>query len=276
MPTLKLEDGATIFIPDESPETIKEYTEAYNKTKQGETGVLGDIGRGLFLTGPQRAVQGLAETGSSLIDFIADTDLTADVKEHFDRVAYEKPKTQAGEIASFFGQFGIPGLGAAGVLTRYGKAKGTFNKAKGALGFGAVDGAVATDDTVTISDLVLDSESDEERLARLDGSEAAAKRLLDKMNVAAEASAFVFGLPLALSGTKAAAKKSIDFVAPAASHIAKIGLSGQGKLSAKGLDESLLNTNKTFYDRLKNNFTFKRDKPTVAVAKAMGAKTATV
>jgi hypothetical protein len=276
MPTLKLEDGATVFIPDESPETIKKYTEAYNKTKQGETGVLGDIGRGLFLTGPQRAVQGLAETGSSLIDFIADTDLTADVKEHFDRVAYEKPKTQAGEIASFFGQFGIPGLGAAGVLTRYGKAKGTFNKAKGALGFGAVDGAVATDDTVTISDLVLDSESDEERLARLDGSEAAAKRLLDKMNVAAEASAFVFGLPLALSGTKAAAKKSIDFVAPAASHIAKIGLSAQGKLTAKGLDESLLNTNKTFYDRLKNNFTFKRDKPTVAVAKAMGAKTATV
>jgi len=269
MPTLKLEDGATIFIPDESPETIKEYTEAYNKTKQGETGVLGDIGRGLFLTGPQRAVQGLAETGSSFIDFIADTDLTADVKEHFDRVAYEKPKTQAGEIASFFGQFGIPGLGAAGVLTRYGKAKG-------ALGFGAVDGAVATDDTVTISDLVLDSESDEERLARLNGSEAAAKRLLDKMNVAAEASAFVFGLPLALSGTKAAAKKSIDFVAPAASHIAKIGLSAQGKLTAKGLDESLLNTNRTFYDRLKNNFTFKRDKPTVAVAKAMGAKTATV
>ena len=269
MPTLKLEDGATIFIPDESPETIKEYTEAYNKTKQGETGVLGDIGRGLFLTGPQKAVQGLAETGSSLIDFIADTDLTADVKEHFDRVAYEKPKTQAGEIASFFGQFGIPGLGAAGVLTRYGKAKQ-------ALGFGAVDGAVATDDTVTISDLVLDSESDEERLARLDGSEAAAKRLLDKMNVAAEASAFVFGLPLALSGTKAAAKKSVDLVAPAASHIAKIGLSAQGKLSAKGLDESLLNTNKTFYDRLKNLFTFKRDKPTVAVAKAMGAKTATV
>ena len=276
MPTLKLEDGATVFIPDESPETIKEYTEAYNKTKQGETGVLGDIGRGLFLTGPQRAVQGLAETGSSLIDFIADTDLTADVKEHFDRVAYEKPKTQAGEIASFFGQFGIPGLGAAGVLTRYGKAKGTFNKAKGALGFGVVDGAVATDDTVTISDLVLDSESDEERLARLDGSEAAAKRLLDKMNVAAEASAFVFGLPLALSGTKAAAKKSIDFVAPAASHIAKIGLSAQGKLTAKGLDESLLNTNRTFYDRLKNLFTFKRDKPTVAVAKAMGAKTSTV
>ena len=156
MPTLKLEDGATIFIPDESPETIKEYTEAYNKTKQGETGVLGDIGRSLFLVGPQKAVQGLAETGSSIIDFIADTDLTADVKEHFDRVAYEKPKTQAGEIASFFGQFGIPGLGAAGVLTRYGKAKQ-------ALGFGAVDGAVATDDTVTISDLVLDSESDEER-----------------------------------------------------------------------------------------------------------------
>lgn len=276
MPTLKLEDGATIFIPDESPETIKEYTEAYNKTKQGETGVLGDIGRGLFLVGPQKAVQGLAETGSSIIDFIADTDLTADVKEHFDRVAYEKPKTQAGEIASFFGQFGIPGLGAAGVLTRYGKAKGTFNKAKGALGFGVVDGAVATDDTVTISDLVLDSESDEERLARLDGSEAAAKRLLDKMNVAAEASAFVFGLPLALSGTKAAAKKSVDLVAPAASHIAKIGLSAQGKLSAKGLDESLLNTNRTFYDRLKNLFTFKRDKPTVAVAKAMGAKTATV
>jgi len=269
MPTLKLEDGATVFIPDESPETIKKYTEAYNKTKQGETGVLGDIGRGLFLTGPQKAVQGLAETGSSLIDFIADTDLTADVKEHFDRVAYEKPKTQAGEIASFFGQFGIPGLGAAGVLTRYGKAKQ-------ALGFGVVDGAVATDDTVTISDLVLDSESDEERLARLDGSEAAAKRLLDKMNVAAEASAFVFGLPLALSGTKAAAKKSIDFVAPAASHIAKMGLNAQGKLSSKGLDESLLNTNKTHYDTLKNLFTFKRDKPTVAVAKAMGAKSATV
>ena len=59
-----------------------------------DVGVLGDIGRSLFLVGPQKAVRGVAETGASAIDYFADTNLTADVQEHFDKVAYEKPKTK--------------------------------------------------------------------------------------------------------------------------------------------------------------------------------------
>ena len=234
-----------------------------------DVSVLGDVGRSLLLVGPQKAVRGLAETGASIVDFFTDGNLTRDVQEHFDRVAFEKPKTQAGEIASFIGQFGIPGLGAAGVLTKQGKVKQ-------ALGFGIVDGAVSTDDTVTLLDTFLDSESDEQRLARLDGSEAAAKRLADKLNVAAEASTFVFGLPYVLKGGKEVAKGSLDVVTPAVSAMAKVGLQATKKISGDKLSKDLLNTNRTMYDRIKNQFTFKRDKPTLNVAKAMGAKTATV
>ena len=234
-----------------------------------EVGVLGDIGRSLFLVGPQKAVRGVAETGASAIDYFADTNLTADVQEHFDRVAYEKPKTQAGEIASFIGQFGIPGLGAAGVLTRYGKAKQ-------ALGFGLVDGAVATDDTMTLTDTFLDSESDEERLARLTGSEAAAKRLADKLNVAAEASSFFVGLPFALGASKDLVKGTLDTFAPTFSTAAKISLYGAKKIKGDKLSKDLLTANKTKYDTLKDLFTFKRDRPTLAVAKAIGAKTSSV
>ena len=234
-----------------------------------DVGVLGDIGRSLFLVGPQKAVRGVAETGASAIDYFADTNLTADVQEHFDKVAYEKPKTQAGEIASFIGQFGIPGLGVAGVLTRHGKLKQ-------ALGFGLVDGAVATDDTMTLTDTFLDSESDEERLARLTGSEAAAKRLSDKLNVAAEASSFFIGLPYALGASKDLVKGTLDIFAPTFSTAAKIGLYGSKKIKGDKLSKDLLTANKTRYDTLKDLFTFKRDRPTLAVAKAIGAKTSSV
>ena len=136
-------------------------------------GILSDIARGSLL-GLQKSVKGVGETVTSAIDYFADTDLTKDLQTFFDNRMIDAPESTAGEIASFITQFGVPGLGAAGLISRANK----FSNLQKALTFGVVDGAVATDDTTTILDAFMDNDSDEERLARLNGSEAAAASCL--------------------------------------------------------------------------------------------------
>jgi len=116
-----------------------------------------------------------ATSVTSVIDLFADTDLTADVKEHFKRVDVGEAETTAGEITRYLVQFGLPGFGVAGALARTGKV----GKIGQALGAGIADGAVATDDVETLKDTFIDkqSESDEARLSRLRGAEAASQRL---------------------------------------------------------------------------------------------------
>ena len=183
MPYLTFEDGSQTFIPDEKPETIAKAKEAYKLSKKGDASVLGDIGK-QAVRGLQKIGEGAATTVTTGIDLFADTDLTADVKRYYDEIDIGEAETTAGEVTRYLVQFGLPGFGAAGVLARTGKI-GRFGQAIGA---GVVDGAVATDDVVTLKDTFLDteSESDEARLARLRGSEAAAERLKEKMEVAIE------------------------------------------------------------------------------------------
>ena len=192
-------------------------------------GILSDIARGSLL-GLQKGAKGIGETVTSSIDYFADTDLTKDLQTFFDNRMIDKPESTAGEIASFITQFGVPGLGAAGLISRANK----FSNLQKALTFGVVDGAVATDDTTTILDAFMDNDSDEERLARLNGSEAAAARLMEKVNVAGEATAFVMALPYAIKGVTGAVGGTLDAVSPVAAKV--IASSGLAKKTTKAKD----------------------------------------
>ena len=83
-------------------------------------GILSDIARGSLL-GLQKSVKGVGETVTSAIDYFADTDLTKDLQTFFDNRMIDAPESTAGEIASFITQFGVPGLGAAGLISRANK-----------------------------------------------------------------------------------------------------------------------------------------------------------
>ena len=243
-----------------------------------EVGILGDIAQGVQF-GTSQAIRGVAELGASSIDLFADTDLTADLKRFFDERQTDKPETTAGEIASFITQFGLPGFGAAGVLSRVNKLS---NIQKAAV-FGAVDGAVAIDDTVTLLDTFVDNDSDEERLARLRGSEAAYERLLERANVAAEASSFIFGLPYALKAVGYTGGAIVDeALAPIfAKAVAKTQLGNKSKSIQKAGDD-IEETNLKLFDRAKNYFSTKGvgaeglAKPNEYVAQLSHVKTAEV
>lgn len=60
----------------------------------------------------------------------------------------------------------MPGLRAASALSK-------LSKGKQLAGIAAVDAAVATDDVETFADIIFDDESDEERLQKLEGRDAA-------------------------------------------------------------------------------------------------------
>ena len=217
-----------------------------------QKGILSEIARG-GLYGLQKATKGVGETATSAIDYFADTDLTKDLQTFFDNRMIDKPESTAGEITSFITQFGVPGLGAAGLVSKASK----FSNLQKALTFGVIDGAVATDDTTTILDAFMDNDSDEERLARLNGSEAAANRLLEKANVAAEATAFVMALPYAIKGVTGAVGGTLDAVSPVAAKV--IASSGLAKKTTKVKDFEGEMTEQTLglWEGIKNAFSVK-------------------
>ena len=177
MPIITFSDGTSSYIPDRKPETIAEAKRIHELNKKGEASVLGDVAR-QGVRGLQKIGEGLATTVTSGIDLFADTDLTKDVTEYYQSIDPGEAETTAGEVTRYMVQFGLPGFGVAGVLSRYGK----MSKINSALAGGLVDGAVATDDVVTLAvTFITKSESDQDRLARLEGAEAAQARLLDRL-----------------------------------------------------------------------------------------------
>ena len=218
MPIYQFEDGSQTFIPDTNPETIEKVKKDYELSKKGQASVLGDIGT-QAVRGFQKIGEGLLTTAATPVDLFFDTDLTQSIVDHYKKVDVGEAKTTAGEVTRYLVQFGLPGFGTAGALSKFGK----LGKFKSAIGAGVVDGAVATDDVVTLQDTFLNtnSESDEQRLARLNGSEAAYERLKNKMQVGLEGGAIVFGAPLALKLAGKVGGAALDTVTPAASYIAK-------------------------------------------------------
>tara|TARA_Y100001973_G_C5206912_1_gene342137 strand:+ start:2873 stop:6781 length:3909 start_codon:yes stop_codon:yes gene_type:complete len=273
MPFLTFEDGSQTFIPDEKPETIAKAKEAYRLSKKGDASVLGDIGL-QTIRGLQKIGEGAATTITSGIDYFADTNLTQDVKRFYERTDVGEAKTTAGEVTRYLVQFGLPGFGAAGVLARTGKV----NRFGQAVGAGVVDGAVATDDVVTLKDTFLDteSESDEARLARLNGAEAASERLKEKFEVALEGGAFVFGLPLAIKAVGKTVGAGVDLMSPVGSFIAKLGSSKTkpGEISQFAFEADSKQSKGILRDLFKEeNFKFYGDSPDELVGQAKFAKT---
>ena len=273
MPTITFADGTSSYIPDKKPETIAKAKRLHSENKKGDVNVLGDVGR-QAVRGVQKIGEGIATTVSSGIDFVADTDLTADVKEHFEKIDIGEADTTAGEITRYMVQFGVPGFGVAGVLGRMGK----MGKVKAALTGGLVDGAVATDDVVTLKDTFFDneSESDELRMSRLRGAEAASARLKDKLEVAVEGAGFILGIPLAGKAVAKTGGAAIDFVAPVGSFMAKGLMAGKQALRPRELQKSAFDSNTGIYNALKRNFTYGGDTVDSYVASTMAAKTAQI
>ena len=273
MPTITFADGTSSYIPDKKPETIAKAKRIHAENKKGDVRVLGDVGS-QAVRGLQKIGEGASTTVTSAIDYFADTDLTADVKEHFEKIDVGEAETTAGEITRYMVQFGIPGFGVAGVLGRMGK----MGKVKAALAGGLVDGAVATDDVVTLKDTFFDneSESDELRMSRLRGAEAAAARLQDKLEVAAEGAGFILGIPLAGKAVVKTGGAAIDFVAPVGSFMAKGVMAGKKVLRPGELQKSAFDSNTGIYNALKRNFTYGGDKVDTYVASTMAAKTAQI
>lgn len=274
MPYINFPDGTSKYIPDQELTTIEkakaEHEAEVKSLKKGKANVLGDVGR-QTVAGVQQAVRGVAETGASVYDLFTDEDLTKDVGEYFDKIAVGEAETTQGQITRYLVQFGLPGFGVAGVLNRFGK----MNKVTSALGGGLADGAVATDDVDTLKDIFIDqqSESDQARLARLNGAEAAAERLKNKLEVAAEGAGFILGLPLALKATKGTIYGATDLLAPVGSVVAKGLTAAKGGLKPGELQKTAFDANQS---TLQKWFTFAGDKPDQLVAQTMAAKTSQV
>lgn len=275
MPFYRFEDGSQTYIPDTKPETIAQAKENYRLSKQGQASVLGDIGR-QSIRGLQKIGEGLGTTLATPIDLFFDTDLSRSIEKYYEKADVGEAKTTAGEVTRYLVQFGLPGFGVAGALSKFGK----LNKFQSALGAGVADGAVATDDVVTLQDTFLstDSESDEQRIARLNGSEAAYERLKKKMEVALEGGALVFGTPLALKGLGKVGGAALDTIAPAASYIAKTFKPNRkpGELQKTAFDADEQQTN-TFFQLFKpENFRFFGESPDKLVGQTKYIRTGMV
>jgi len=256
MPAVILEDGSRVFLEEDTPEARQEAKEALARGSQ-EYSFVGDIGRGIG-AGLVSIPQGLTELGTTGIDLFFDTNITDDVNEYFESI---KPEVSgsAGKTAQFITQFGIPGLGTVGLLSK-------ASKAKQILGASLVDGAVATDDVTTIGDVIFDSESDEQRLERLDGSEKASARLLERLGVVGETAGIMLTAPAALGFVGKSAGVLSDAVAPLAVPVVNIASKTAGGLGSLA--------NKAFGDSLRKNFTFTGRNPNELVAQLSAGKTA--
>ena len=204
MPSINI-DGAQLYVDNLDPETIAEAREQFRRTKLPDSTPIGDIGRGIA-RGAVSIPQGITTLGTTAYDFMFDENVTRDVNEYFEELKPEVRGT-AGKVAQFITQFGVPGLGTAGLLSKLGKTKAL-------LGAGAVDAAVATDDIETLSDAFLDTELDEVRLAKLNGAEAAAARFQDRLGVFAETAGLMYTIPKVLGVGVKAAGAGLDIAAP--------------------------------------------------------------
>ena len=241
MPLVKLPNGTQLFVDSDDPEEIRKATEKSKKRSSGDSGSgLGEIGKAP-IAGVIGAVQGAVTLPTTVADFVFDTDVTDNVNEFFESV---KPdvKGTAGKTVEMLFQFGVPGLGTV-------KALSGLSKAKQILAVGAVDAAVATDNIDTFADM-FDKESDEERIKNLQGREAAAARFKERLQVFAETSTFVYGVPKVLGGAAKLAGGGLDLAAPYFNALAK------GMDNKFGAVASAEKADKSSWDWIRKMFTY--------------------
>jgi hypothetical protein len=242
MPTIKLPDGTNLFVQSSNPEDVEIAKKRFQKRKTSggsSDSLAGDIGRGIG-AGIVSIPQGLITIPTTGIDLLFNTEVTDNVNDFFEGIKPEVDST-AGKTAQMIAQFGIPGLGTAGALSK-------LSKFKQLAAIGAVDAAVATDDVDTFVDMIFDKESDEERIKNLEGREAAAARLKERMQVFAETASVVYAVPKVVGGTIKTAGVGLDLAAPYISTIAK-------KINPNEALASATKADKKLFDYLRKNFT---------------------
>jgi len=248
MPTVTFKDGTSVFVQDTRPETLKKAELDYLANQRKNTVPLEEIASGV-----QRGIIGIAEglvtIPTTVYDHLNDTDVTNTVIKHFEK-AKPEVKTGLGVGAQYVTQFGLPGLGAAGIVSNFGRA----NKLKGALAAGVVDGAVNTDDVESLTDVFFDSESDQDRLARLRGSEAAYERLKERFVIAGEGAAITrFAPPIIKGGLEGVGRVaetavSLPLIRDVARTVAQASQWTKGKLVPERIKDTINNSNKGIYN----------------------------
>mgnify|MGYP001181741710 CR=1 FL=1 len=210
MPIINV-DGVRVFVEEGSPNP-EATAKRKLKSIQGGDSFLGEVGRGIG-AGLVGIPQGITTLGSTIVDGIFDTDLTKSLNQYFEEFKPETNST-AGHIAQYITQFGIPGIGVASAVSKAGRTAQILSA-------GAVDAAVATDDVETLSDLFFDEVNDQDRLAAINGSEAAASRLLERLAVFGETAGIVGALPIALKGLATTGRATAEVAGVAAAPLVK-------------------------------------------------------
>ena len=210
MPIIDI-DGVRVFVEEGTPNPEAAAKRKLKSRKSGDS-FLGEVGRGIG-AGLVGIPQGITTLGSTIVDGIFDTDLTKSLNQYFEEFKPETNST-AGHIAQYITQFGIPGVGVASALSKAGKTAQILSA-------GAVDAAVATDDVETLSDLFFDEINDQDRLAAINGSEAAASRLLERLAVFGETAGIVGALPIALKGLATTGRATAEVAGVAAAPLVK-------------------------------------------------------
>ena len=208
-------------------------------------GVVQEFAEGVA-SGLTKIPQGVFELGASAIDIVADTDYSPKVTQRFEdfREKYGiDPEGVAGTIGEVGAQFILPGLGAARFATS------TLGKLAAA---GAADAIVATDDTGSLTDVVVDWYDGEATSAQddigLQGQEEAKRRLLNKFKVGAEGAAGVIAAPLLVKG---ALKATAPIAAPILSPAARAVKAGSEKVGdyMRGLDQKIIDEKANVFEK---------------------------
>ena len=257
MITVNLPDGRTVNINTDDPEVARRTARKFleenpqdqapppamqeaRPTDPQDEGLLQEIGEGIA-SGAISAVSGIGELGAAAIDLMADTNYASDVSNFSNELKEQMgldPTGFAGSAAEILTQFVVPGLGAAGLVskgTKLGKlaASGAeLTKAQrfalGAQQVGAASAAdmmVANDGVTTLGDFFEGGPTQTDQATGLQGREEAFRRLKNKFAIGAETGAIVTAAPVAFGAAVTGISKAADVVgdvtAPAISPIVR-------------------------------------------------------
>ena len=227
------------------------------------------------LSGGIGAVQGIAELGASGIDLIADTDYSSKVTDAADdlRRGFGKvpglravfgeegldPTGVVGTTTELITQFAVPGLGAAGAVSKLSKAgrlqkalrsgKATALPGQGltkterlslgaqqVVAAGLADAAVATDGTHTIGDFFEGGPTQTDKEVGLSGREEAVRRLVNKVKVGVEGAGATIVAPAVIGAT--ARGVSAVGEATGVSPVVRAGLGAGARQVQKGIKKT--------------------------------------
>ena len=226
-------EGTTYSFPDgttkeDAIERVKQLklSQPKTETETEHEGIGQEFVEGVA-SGGTKIVQGLAELGVGAYDLLRDTDHSKKVTEGFEKFREKAgidPVGFVGKGTEVLTQFAVPGLGAAGVVSKLSKAPSLITKAGQVLAAGAADAAVATDDITSIGDFAGGGVTETDQREDLSGSEEAKRRLLNKLKIGTEASLITTVAPTVIAGALTVGSKvATPVVSPVAKGVKAVG-----------------------------------------------------